>query len=92
MPPRLERRGPARTVNLGDDFAVGWSHGKGTTPIGHRRCRAEIYKTPRAWAERAYPIVYWQEHDCAGHFPAMEVPELFAQDLRAFARVAKGLP
>ena len=29
-------------------------------------------------------LPYWNEHDAGGHFPAMEVPELYVGDLRAF--------
>jgi epoxide hydrolase len=44
----------------------------------------------RRFAERRYPnIVHWREYDRGGHFPAMEVPELFAEDLRSFARALR---
>jgi pimeloyl-ACP methyl ester carboxylesterase len=29
-------------------------------------------------------VAYWNEHDAGGHFPAMEVPDLYVDDLRAF--------
>ncbi len=29
-------------------------------------------------------LAYWNEHDAGGHFPAMEVPDLYVGDLRAF--------
>ena len=29
---------------------------------------------------------HWAEYDRGGHFPAMEVPELLTEDLRAFFR------
>ena len=29
-------------------------------------------------------LPYWNEHDAGGHFPAMEVPDLYVGDLRAF--------
>ena len=31
-------------------------------------------------------LAYWNEHDSGGHFPAMEVPELFVDDIRTFFR------
>jgi epoxide hydrolase len=38
-------------------------------------------------AERSFPnIVHWSEFDRGGHFAAMEEPDLFVDDLRAFAR------
>ncbi|WP_037312862.1 epoxide hydrolase family protein [Amycolatopsis orientalis] len=32
------------------------------------------------------PVEHWSEYDTGGHFPAMEVPELLAEDLRTFLR------
>ncbi|MER7458846.1 epoxide hydrolase family protein [Micromonospora sp. NPDC126480] len=41
----------------------------------------------RAFVGRRYPnIVHWSEFDRGGHFPAMERPHLFVDDVRAFAR------
>ena len=31
-----------------------------------------------------HKLAYWNEHDRGGHFPAMEVPELLAGDIRRF--------
>jgi pimeloyl-ACP methyl ester carboxylesterase len=40
----------------------------------------------RALAERVIPkIVQWREHERGGHFPSLEQPELYVQDLRDFA-------
>lgn len=41
---------------------------------------------PRSWADRAYNIVRWTEMPRGGHFAAMEEPNLFVEDLRAWAR------
>lgn len=41
---------------------------------------------PRSWAERAYNIVRWSEMPRGGHFAAMEEPDLFVDELRAWAR------
>ena len=46
----------------------------------------EIFRSPKAWAERRYPLVHWYEAPRGGHFAAMEQPELFAADLRQFRR------
>ncbi|WP_447007086.1 epoxide hydrolase N-terminal domain-containing protein [Saccharothrix isguenensis] len=35
-------------------------------------------------AEPAYPIEHWSEFDRGGHFAAMEVPDLLAEDVRHF--------
>jgi microsomal epoxide hydrolase len=46
-----------------------------------------LYKAPpRSFAERAYNIVRWTEMAKGGHFAAMEQPELFVDDVRAWAR------
>lgn len=55
-------------------------------PTGHARYPAEVAKTPRPWAEAVYDIDRWREMPAGGHFPAMEVPELFVQDVRSFFR------
>lgn len=54
------------------------------TPTGHARYPAEILKTPRVWAEAVYNITRWTDLPEGGHFAAMEVPELFVDDLRGF--------
>lgn len=41
---------------------------------------------PRSWAERAYNIVRWTEMPRGGHFAAMEEPELFVDEVRAWGR------
>lgn len=40
----------------------------------------------RAFVERGYNVVYWKEKEVGGHFAGMEVPEVFAGDLRGFVR------
>jgi microsomal epoxide hydrolase len=58
--------------------------GKVGVPTGVAVYPAEIFRSPRAWAERRYPIVHWYEAPRGGHFAALEQPELFAEDLRRF--------
>jgi pimeloyl-ACP methyl ester carboxylesterase len=41
---------------------------------------------PRALAERTLRIERWTEMPRGGHFPALEVPELYAADLQVFFR------
>ncbi len=44
----------------------------------------EIIKPSRRWAEQRYRnIVYWNELDKGGHFPALEQPDAFVAELRA---------
>lgn len=43
----------------------------------------DIEKCPRAWAQQRYrQIVRWESPDAGGHFPSLEVPEYFVDDLR----------
>jgi pimeloyl-ACP methyl ester carboxylesterase len=54
-------------------------------PTGASIFPAEVPRPSRRWAERRYPdLRYWAEHDRGGHFPALEVPDLLVDDLRAF--------
>jgi microsomal epoxide hydrolase len=41
---------------------------------------------PRSFAERAYNVVRWTEMPSGGHFAAMEEPDLFVDEVRAWAR------
>ncbi|MEO1641792.1 MAG: epoxide hydrolase family protein [Pseudomonadota bacterium] len=41
---------------------------------------------PKSWVERAYNLTRWSDMERGGHFAAMEVPELFVDDVRAWAR------
>lgn len=42
---------------------------------------------PRAWGERHMQnLIRWTELDRGGHFPALEVPDRLAEDIRGFHR------
>jgi pimeloyl-ACP methyl ester carboxylesterase len=41
---------------------------------------------PRAWAERKVNVVQFTEMEKGGHHSSWEVPDAFAEDLRAFLR------
>ncbi|MCG5213557.1 epoxide hydrolase family protein [Streptosporangium sp. KLBMP 9127] len=43
----------------------------------------------RRIAEREHKVVHWSEFDRGGHFAAMEAPELFVEDIRAFFRAVR---
>jgi pimeloyl-ACP methyl ester carboxylesterase len=60
-----------------------------TIPTAFTTFPGEIWRTPRSWAEKAYPsLTYFNEVDRGGHFAAWEEPELFSKELRAaFASV-----
>jgi pimeloyl-ACP methyl ester carboxylesterase len=55
-----------------------------TVPVAVSVFPDEIYRSPRSWAEKAYPnLMYYNEVDRGGHFAAWEQPELYASELRA---------
>jgi len=57
-----------------------------TVPTGVATFPAEITRMPRAWVERRYHVTHWSEPERGGHFAAMEVPDLFVDDVRTFFR------
>lgn len=57
-------------------------------PVGFANYPGEtlLPAPPKSWCERAYNIQYWSDMSKGGHFAAMEVPDLFAADVRKWAR------
>ena len=55
-----------------------------SVPTGGAIYPAEMYQTPRAWAEASYNIQHWTEMPAGGHFAALEQTETYLQDLRRF--------
>jgi pimeloyl-ACP methyl ester carboxylesterase len=56
-------------------------------PVGAAVFPADFFLPLRRLADRDLPnIVRWNEYDRGGHFAAMEEPDLFVADLRAFSR------
>jgi pimeloyl-ACP methyl ester carboxylesterase len=53
-------------------------------PTGVARFPKEPLLLPRPWIERQYRVTHWTEMPRGGHFAAMEQPELFTDDVRAF--------
>ena len=49
----------------------------------------EILRWPRAWVERQYNLTHWADMPRGGHFAAMEQPQVFSEDLRAFFRTVR---
>jgi pimeloyl-ACP methyl ester carboxylesterase len=45
---------------------------------------------PRARVERAFDVHRWTVVDHGGHFPALEIPQTFVEDVRAFFRPLRG--
>jgi pimeloyl-ACP methyl ester carboxylesterase len=64
------------TQSVGDTIAV---------PTGCSIFPKELQRPSRRWAERRFTdIRHWNELDRGGHFAALEQPELFVGELRAF--------
>ncbi len=53
-------------------------------PTGAAIYPAEIFITPRSWAAAAYDLRHWTVMAEGGHFAALEQPESYLNDLRAF--------
>jgi len=59
-------------------------------PTGVARSpKEEILRFPRSWVEQRYNVTRWVDMPRGGHFAAMEQPELFVADLRAFFRTVR---
>ncbi|ANS73233.1 multidrug MFS transporter [Paenibacillus yonginensis] len=70
-----------------------YENGTGLPPLGYIEVptglalfKADILPPPQSWASRNLNIARWTSMPRGGHFPAMEEPELFAEDIRAFFR------
>ncbi|GAA1704522.1 epoxide hydrolase [Kribbella yunnanensis] len=53
-------------------------------PLGVAVFPYDITQSVRPLAERLYDVRHWSEFDRGGHFAAMEVPDLLAEDIRTF--------
>jgi microsomal epoxide hydrolase len=60
-----------------------------TVPTGVANYPGELIRSLRPHAERFFNIAAWTELPRGGHFPAMEVPDLFVADVRAFFRLVR---
>jgi pimeloyl-ACP methyl ester carboxylesterase len=58
-------------------------------PTGVAVLPHDLARPPRAAMEAAVDLVSWTEFDRGGHFPAMEVPDLLADELRRFVRAVR---
>jgi len=58
-------------------------------PTGCALFPAEMFRPPRAWAEKIYNVQRWTEMPAGGHFAAMEEPKLLVDDVRAFFRALR---
>ncbi len=58
-------------------------------PTGVALFPAEIYITPRAWAEAAYDIRHWAQLEKGGHFAALEQTQIYLDELNTFFRLLR---
>jgi len=58
-------------------------------PTGIANFAGEITRSPRAWVEARYDVRHWSEIPRGGHFAAMQVPDLFVEDVRTFFRAVR---
>ncbi|MCL4133198.1 UNVERIFIED_CONTAM: hypothetical protein GTU68_008926 [Idotea baltica] len=61
------------------------------TPTGFADFPGEQYllAPPRSWMDRAYNVTHWSKMPRGGHFAAMEVPQLFVEDIRDWAKTVR---
>lgn len=69
--------------------AAGLPTGFVGVPTGVANFPAEVTKVPRSWVESSYRLVHWTHPRRGGHFAAMEVPDLFVDDVRTFFRTVR---
>jgi len=55
-------------------------------PTGCAIFPKEPIRFPRSWVECSYAVTHWSEMERGGHFAALEQPEMFVEDVRAFYR------
>ena len=60
--------------------------GKVETPTAYAVFPKNMTLAPRRWIEARYNVTRWTEMPRGGHFAALEEPELFVGDVRAFFR------
>jgi pimeloyl-ACP methyl ester carboxylesterase len=60
--------------------------GRVEVPTGFAIFPRELFRPPRAWAERLFNVARWTEMKAGGHFAAMEEPQALVGDVRAFFR------
>jgi epoxide hydrolase len=61
-----------------------WGRPPSPTPVGVAAFAEDI--AIRRYGEQGNNIVHWSDFDRGGHFAAMEAPDLFVGDVRAFFR------
>ena len=59
-------------------------------PVGCSNFPKEIFGTSERWARKRYPtLVYYNDLERGGHFPALEVPDIFLNEVRSCFRAVR---
>lgn len=77
---------PTRTIPA---HPGGQSREPGAVPTALADFPHDNFIPLRHIADRTNNITRWTSYDRGGHFPAMEVPELLVDDVRAFFRTLR---
>jgi len=78
--------------HLTADFVTTWGGPWNlAAPAGVAVFPKDVVRPVRAFAERVLPtLTHWSEIERGGHFAALEEPELWLDDVRAFVRTLRG--
>jgi epoxide hydrolase len=64
-----------------------------STPAGCTIFPKELQRPSRRWAQKRFTnIIHWSEPDRGGHFPALEQPDIFINEIRTFFRLIRPHP
>ncbi|KAI7848904.1 Alpha/Beta hydrolase protein [Circinella umbellata] len=58
-------------------------------PTGVSYYKGEITKLAKEWLDTTMNIIYFTEPSAGGHFPALEVSDLFVDDIQRFGKLLK---
>lgn len=64
-----------------------WGRPRPATPVGVAASAEDV--AIRRYGEQGYNITHWTDFDEGGHFAAMEAPDVFTADVRAFFRTVR---
>lgn len=62
----------------------GRGHPGDEVPVGVASFPRELIRSTRRWVEPKYRVTRWTDMPRGGHFPALEQPQLLADDVRSF--------
>jgi epoxide hydrolase len=61
-----------------------------TVPTGITAFPKEIFRPSKRWAQKVYTdLIYYNIPERGGHFAAFEVPDIFVDEVRAWARLVR---